>query len=209
MLLGILAVALAATAPALAGTATSYTSEAAFLSAFGGSSVRETFDEFSDGASINDQISGLFVHSPGEGFTPTTALSTTEARSAPIVLSGGLPSLITDPQVILADFSDGLAGVGLYLTGIAPSASAATVRVYFADEDSEDFPVSDGLLHHRGSADHLRAGATDRRTVAGLRPDRRRRPPPPRLGGPRLLRPELHRLACGCRGSARDQRERE
>jgi hypothetical protein len=142
-LLCILAVSLVATAPVLAGTATSYSSETAFLSALGGSPVRETFDEFQDGASINDQISGVFFHSPGEGFTPTTALSTAEARSAPIVLSGGLPSLITDPQIILADFSDGLAGVGFYLTGISPSASAVTVRVFFADEDSEDFPVSD------------------------------------------------------------------
>jgi hypothetical protein len=167
MLLGILAVALAATAPALAGTATSYTSEAAFLSALGGSSVRETFDEFSDGASINDQISGLFVHSPGEGFTPTTALSTTEAKSAPIVLSGGLPSLITDPQVILADFSDGLAGVGLYLTGIAPSASAATVRVYFADEDSEDFPVSD--TDQNEATPEFIGFVADSSTIVGLR----------------------------------------
>ena len=94
--------------PAWAGSATSHRSKADFIAALGGHVTRETFDEFQDGVSINDQIPGLYFHSPGEGYSPTTALSTGEAKSAPIVLSGGTPTAITNPQVILVDFSDGL-----------------------------------------------------------------------------------------------------
>jgi hypothetical protein len=129
--------------PVFAGSATSYSSESTFTAALGGPVTRETFDEFQDGVAINDQISGLFFHSPGEGYSVTSALSTETAKSAPLVLSGGTPTDVSNSQIILVDFSEGLQGVGFWVTGIAPSASAVTVRLYFADETSEDFQVSD------------------------------------------------------------------
>jgi hypothetical protein len=156
-----------ATTVAWAGSATSYSSESAFGAALGGPVTRETFDEFEDGVFVNDQISGLYFHAPDETYTATAALSTEEAKSAPNVLSGGLPSTITDPQVILVDFSDGLAGAGFWLTGVAPNASPVTVTLFFQDETSQDFQVSDNDANE--ATPQFIGFVADTSTITGLR----------------------------------------
>ncbi|HYV17530.1 MAG TPA: MopE-related protein [Verrucomicrobiae bacterium] len=141
LLLAALGGLLIATVPAWADC-TTHDSEAGFLEALGAAVSRQTFDGFSAGTEINDQISGLVVSSGGSA---PVVLSSPSAKSTPNVLSGGLPGFaeVPLPQSLDFSFSPILNGFGLYLTDLAPGATAAHVIVTFDSDASESFPVSD------------------------------------------------------------------
>src|SRR5262245_31927561 len=81
---------------------TTHDSEAGFLEALGASVSRQTFDTFTAGTEINDQIPGIVVSSPGSA---PVVMSSASAKSSPNVLSGGLPGFAEVPLPQTFDIS--------------------------------------------------------------------------------------------------------
>ena len=141
LFLGALGILAAGIAPAWSDCVT-YTTEASFLAALGANTTRETFDGFESGTEINDQIPDLLVSSFGSS---PVVQSSDSAKSSPNVLTGGFPGFgeVPLPQMLDLDFATSLPGFGMWLTDLAPGATAASLQVRFDNESSETFPMAD------------------------------------------------------------------
>ena len=151
-----------------AATLTTYTGKDAFLAALGSPHATEGFDEFESGASVNDQIPGLYFTNNGEGYSSITAQSSSQATSAPNGLFGGdpfgEPAPAGVPQVIIIYFSPGVDAAGLDLLGLSPGAPAMSVKFEFDDETSQTVLVGDS--DDSGSTAEFIGGISDSHIVS-------------------------------------------
>jgi len=139
---------LSATSTATAAV-TTYTDLSSFLGALGETApVRhESFDQFDSGTEINDQISGVLFSSPNSdsgGYYPIQTVPTLGVSSEPNALVGGYISdgPAESLQIMSLAFNPSISAISFYLTDYLPAATAASVRLEFANESSETLSLS-------------------------------------------------------------------
>src|SRR5262245_15165547 len=125
---------------------TTYSSLGSFLEALGSTPTLETFDEFEPGTHINDQIPGVVFFSPNaplEGYLSIQVVENDAASSEPNMLVGGsIPGNESQiDQVMRLQFDPELFAFAFSLTAYNPTATPATIRVNFANEQHEDFSL--------------------------------------------------------------------
>ncbi|HXU11137.1 MAG TPA: MopE-related protein [Candidatus Binatia bacterium] len=145
----VLAACLGAATSTATAAVTTYDDLSSFLGALGElAPVRhEDFDQFDAGTPINDQVSGVVFSSPysdSGGYYPIQVVPTLGVSSRPNALVGGYISNgpAESLQIMNLDFYPAISAFSFYLTDYVPAATAASVRLEFANESSETLSLS-------------------------------------------------------------------
>ncbi|HYS78749.1 MAG TPA: MopE-related protein [Candidatus Dormibacteraeota bacterium] len=142
--LGVLLIFASSTARAAVNT---FPDLKSFLAAAGSSQLSyENLDSFQSGTLISDQIPGVVFSSPNQGLTgflDIQAVDDPGAASPPNVLNGGsVPGSPRPLQTMALNFSPSITAFAFDLCDYLPGATAASVRLDFADGTSATLFVS-------------------------------------------------------------------